>query len=211
MADAFLIPARTILNGRRARRRIAAVITHFLLNFFSPTAMSSEALLIIDDRRSDGLRASLGTDWRVMTDAVMGGVSNGRVDPDVVAGRPCLRLTGEVSLENSGGFVQASLDLDPSGPLDAGGYRGIELDVYGNDESYNLHLRTADTRIVWQSYRAGFHAGPQWQTVRLAFANFQPYRIDQPLDLKTLRRLGLVAIGREMRADLCVARIGLYR
>jgi hypothetical protein len=173
--------------------------------------MASDTLLIIDDFLHGGLRAAIGTDWRVMTDTVMGGVSDGRIEPASFAGRSCLRLSGKVSLENNGGFVQASLDLGTSGALDASGYRGIELDVYGNDESYNLHLRTADTRIVWQSYRAGFHAGPQWQTVRLPFANFQPYRISQPLDLKTLRRLGLVAIGREMRADLCVSRIGLYR
>lgn len=174
--------------------------------------MSAETTsLIIDDRRSGKLDANIGTPWRLLTDTVMGGVSSGRLDPAVVAGRSCLRLTGEVSLENSGGFVQASLDLDPAGTLDARGYRGIELDVYGNGQDYNLHLRTADTRIVWQSYRAGFHAAPEWRTLRLPFTAFQPYRISQPLDLQTLRRLGVVAIGREMRADLCIARIGLYR
>lgn len=173
--------------------------------------MPSETPRILDDFRSGDLRTGLGTEWRVMTDTVMGGVSAGRIEPTLVAGRPCLRLRGEVSLENNGGFVQASLDLDPSGALDARDYRGIELDVYGNNEDYNVHLRTADTRVVWQSYRASFRAEPQWQTVRLPFAGFQAYRISQPLDLQTLRRLGLVAIGRAMRADLCVARIALYR
>ena len=129
----------------------------------------------------------------------------------MLTGRPCLRLSGEVSLENNGGFVQASLDLSPAGTLDARDYRGIELDVCGNRERYNLHLRTADTRIVWQSYRACFMTESRWLTVRLPFSEFRPYRINQPLDLHTLRRLGVVAIGREMHADLCVARIILYR
>ncbi len=174
--------------------------------------MSAETTaLIIDDRRSNKLDANIGTRWRLLTDTVMGGVSSGRLDPAVVAGRPCLHLTGEVSLENNGGFVQASLDLDPAGALDARGYRGIELEVYGNDQDYNLHLRTADTRIVWQSYRSGFHAGPEWRTLRLPFSDFKPYRISQPLDLQTLRRLGVVAIGREMRADVCIGRVALYR
>ena len=198
------------MTGTGRPRRIAVAIFLTLALVALPT-MASETPLLIDDFRHGGLHASIGTDWRVMTDTVMGGVSDGRIEPTVIAGRPCLRLSGAVSLENNGGFVQASLDLGASGALDASGYGGIELDVYGNDEGYNLHLRTADTRIVWQSYRASFHAGPRWQTVRLPFAAFQPYRISQPLDLKTLRRLGLVAIGREMRADLCVARIGLYR
>lgn len=198
------------MTGTGHPRRIAVAIFLTLALVALPT-MASETPLIIDDFRHGGLHATIGTDWRVMTDTVMGGISDGRIEPSVIAGRPCLRLSGAVSLENNGGFVQASLDLGASGALDASGYDGIELDVYGNDERYNLHLRTADTRIVWQSYRAGFHAAPRWQTVRLPFAAFQPYRISQPLDLKTLRRLGLVAIGREMRADLCVARIGLYR
>ncbi len=175
------------------------------------SSMSSGSDLIIDDRSHGGLRSAVGTTWRVMTDTVMGGVSSGRLVPTEVAGRPCLRLRGEVSLENNGGFVQASLDLSPAGTLDARDFHGIELDVYGNGERYNLHLRTLDTRIVWQSYRAGFMADPRWQTVRLPFSEFSPYRIDQPLDLQSLRRLGVVAIGRTMQADLCIARIVLYR
>jgi len=167
--------------------------------------------LVIDDRSSGDLHASTGSDWRVVTDTVMGGVSNGSLVPTEVAGRSCLRLSGAVSLENNGGFVQASLDLSPAGTLDARDFHGIELDVYGNGERYNLHLRTPDTRIVWQSYRADFLAEPRWQTVRLPFSEFSPYRIDQPLDLQSLRRLGVVAIGRTMQADLCIARIVLYR
>lgn len=167
--------------------------------------------LMIDDRSSGDLHASIGSDWRAVTDTVMGGASSGRLVPTEIAGRPCLRLSGDVSLENNGGFVQASLDLGPAGALDARDYQGIELDVYGNGERYNLHLRTLDTRIVWQSYRASFVAEPRWQTMRLPFSEFQPYRIDQPLNLKILRRLGVVAIGRAMQADLCIARIALYR
>lgn len=199
------------MSGCRLLVRIA-VAAPLLFTLLPVTAMSAETTpLIIDDRRSGDLSANIGASWRLLTDSVMGGVSSGRLDPALVAGRSCLRLTGEVSLENSGGFVQASLDLDPAGTLDARGYRGIELDVYGNDQDYNLHLRSADTRIVWQSYRAAFHAAPKWQTLRLPFTDFKPYRISQPLDLQTLRRLGVVAIGREMRADVCIARIGLYR
>ena len=178
--------------------------------FWSAPLMAAAPPLILDDRSSGTLCASNGTCWKAITDTVMGGVSDGRIAAALVEGRPCLRLTGQVSLENNGGFVQASLDLDKSGLLDARGYAGIEIEVFGNDESYNLHLRSADTRIVWQSYRAGFQALPQWQTLRLPFTAFQPYRIDKPLDPSKLRRLGLVAIGREMRADVCIARLSLY-
>lgn len=95
--------------------------------------------------------------------------------------------------------------------MDASGYLGFEIEVYGNGEQYNLHLRTADTVIVWQSYRASFEALPRWQTVRLPFTAFQAHRIDVSLDLRCLKRIGLVAIGREFTADLCVGRVSLYR
>ncbi|WP_295392752.1 CIA30 family protein [uncultured Thiodictyon sp.] len=165
---------------------------------------------IIDDRTSGNLNSNLGTRWQCIADTVMGGVSRGGLAAEAIDGCPCLHLTGQVSLANNGGFVQAGLDLRPAGLLDARGWSGIELVVRGNDETYNLHLRTVDTRIVWQSYRASFRAGPQWETVRLPFADFTPYRIDRPLDLSTLRRLGLVAIGRAMAADLSVSRIAFY-
>jgi hypothetical protein len=191
---------------------VTLLLAHTLVfPLWSTSSMSTESALIIDDRGGADLCANTGTCWQAITDSVMGGVSEGRLVSAVVDGRPCLRLTGQVSLENNGGFVQASLDLSPDGLLDARGYAGIELDVLGNSESYNLHLRSADTRIVWQSYRATFQAPPHWQTLRLPFSSFQPYRTDIPLDLSKLRRLGLVAIGREMKADLCVARLSFYR
>ena len=87
-----------------------------------------------------------GTRWRVVSDTVMGGVSQGRLSVAAVLGRPCWCLQGEVSLANNGGFVQASLDLSVAGFLDAGAYRGIELDACGNGGRYNVPLRTADTR-----------------------------------------------------------------
>jgi len=167
--------------------------------------------MIIDDRSSGRLDATNGASWRAISDTVMGGVSSGNLKPAVIEDRACLQLTGEVSLENNGGFVQASLDLNASGLLDASSYTGIEIDVCGNGETYNLHLRTDATRIVWQSYRTSFQTQPHWQTLRLPFADFKPHRIDQQLDTRKLRRLGIVAIGREMRADICIGRLSLYR
>ena len=168
--------------------------------------------LVIDNRSSNDASSRLGSRWRLVADTVMGGVSRGELSVQTVRGRPCLRLTGRVSLENNGGFIQASLDLGANGTLlDASRYQGVEIEVYGNGETYNLHLRTADTNIVWQSYRASFVALPPWQTRRLPFAEFQPHRIELPLDVRHLKRLGLVAIGRELDADLYIGRVGLYR
>lgn len=165
--------------------------------------------LIIDDRSSHSLDALNHAHWRTVTDTVMGGKSSASLIPAVMKGRHCLHFSGIVSLENNGGFAQASLDLHEL--LDASPYDGIEIEVHGNGEVYNLHLRTDDTRIVWQSYRASFHAPPCWLTVRLPFECFVPHRIDKPLDQRKLRRLGIVAIGRMMQADIGIAGVSLYR
>jgi hypothetical protein len=63
----------------------------------------------------------------------------------------------------------------------------------------------------WQSYRQSFTANSDWQTLRLPFARFEPYRIGVPLDVRRLRRIGIVAIGQAFAADLAVARLALYR
>jgi Complex I intermediate-associated protein 30 (CIA30) len=166
---------------------------------------------LIDDLSRDELVATIGTRWQLVTDRVMGGVSDGLLVRETVSGRPALRMRGEVSLENDGGFVQMALDLAPGrGVVDASAWRGIELDVSGNDEVYGAHLRTDAIERPWQSYRQGFRAEAAWRTVRLAFADFAPHRIDVPLDVRRLRRIGLVAIGRAFAADLAVSALRFY-
>lgn len=164
------------------------------------------ATRIIDDLSRDDLVAAIGTRWQLITDRVMGGVSDGTLVREIVAGRSALRMRGDVSLENNGGFVQMALDLTPDGSVvDASSWKGIELDVIGNDEEYGVHLRTDAVAHPWQSYRQTFVAGAAWQTVQLAFDGFGPHRIEVPLDVRRLRRIGLVAIGRDFDADLALS------
>lgn len=157
----------------------------------------------------DGHAACLGA-WQLVTDQVMGGLSTGQLVPATQAGRACLRMTGAVRLENGGGFVQMALDLcPPGGRLDARAFTHLRLVVAGNGARYNVHLRTRDLTRVWQSYRAGFTAAPDWTELDLPLADFVAHRTQMPLDLSQLHRLGLVAIGQAMAADLAVARVEL--
>jgi hypothetical protein len=162
--------------------------------------------MIIDDfatREAEG-------GWRAFTDRGMGGISDARLQPAVVGGRVCLRLTGDVRLENNGGFVQMARDLAPPGrTLDASGFAAVSLLVCGNGETYGCHLRTPDTVRPWQSYRATFQAPPRWREILLPFSQFLPHRLEAPLDPRRLRRIGLVAIGRAFAADLALARVAL--
>lgn len=167
---------------------------------------------IIDSFAQSFPRAATGTDWAMVSDRVMGGVSAGRLDALGAPDRRGMRLRGEVSLENDGGFVQAALDLAPRGrSVDASGWAGIALIVRGNGEVYNLHLRTEDILRPWESYRQSFVAGPDWAEVRLAFAAFERHRTEVPFNPGRLRRIGLVAIGRAFQADLSVSDLRFFR
>lgn len=161
---------------------------------------------IIDDLSRPAPQASNGANWQFIADGVMGGVSQGAMDRETVGGRDAYRMRGAVSLENNGGFIQMALDLAPDGTaVNASAFTGIALNVLGNGETYNLHLRTTDVNRPWQSYRQSFIAGPIWETHRIPFADFTPHRIEALLDVTKLRRIGILAIGREFEADISVS------
>ena len=173
--------------------------------------LAKDAPELIDDLRFDSPLAITGNGWALISDRVMGGVSTGRMSREIIAGRDAIRMTGDVSLENNGGFLQVALDLGHAGgEVDASSWTGIRLEVLGNDQVYNLHLRTADIRRPWESYRQSFRAPGTWTSVTLPFDMFIPHRTERPLNLERLRRIGIVAIGREFKADIAIADIRFY-
>lgn len=166
--------------------------------------------MILEDGQGPGLLAANGAVWRVVTDRVMGGLSDATVTREVRVGHSALVLRGQVRLDNNGGFVQMALDLAKTDEvLDASGFYLLRLSVQGNGARYNVHLRTRDLSRVWQSYRTEFVAGPRWQVIDLPLTDFQPHRTDTQLDLRKLHRIGLVAIGDEMQADLALGSMAL--
>jgi hypothetical protein len=167
--------------------------------------------IAIDDF-SNPERAVNGNRWQYFSDRVMGGVSKGEARFEGVAGRAALHLTGTVSLENNGGFVQVALDLGPGGGvLDASDFDGIALTLLGDGRRYGVHLRSADIRRPWQSYRAAVDSTSDWTTHYLRFNAFRPHRIDLPLDTSRLRRIGLLAIGAAGPADVAICSLGFFR
>ncbi|MEM6381831.1 MAG: CIA30 family protein [Pseudomonadota bacterium] len=152
--------------------------------------------------------------WGYVADTVMGGVSQGSLSEEIVAGRQAWRLRGSISLDNNGGFIQMAADLPPrGGALNASSFSGVAFEAIDvaafeglrRGETYNVHLRTADLTRPWQSYRQSFMAGAVWETHRIAFEDFEPHRASAPLDLSRLRRIGVLAIGRPFQADIAIA------
>jgi len=109
-----------------------------------------------------------GAEWTSVTDTVMGGVSNAKLEssPEGV-----LVFSGRVSLENSGGF--ASVRTRPQ-RLDLSSYRGLRLRLRGDGKRYSLNLRTA-VSIPGGSYRFGFETLTNvWEEIYLPLEEFKP-------------------------------------
>lgn len=167
-------------------------------------------ILVIDDRSYNDVTSNLGTKWQLVTDGVMGGLSQGQLTLDEYKGKNCLRMRGDVTTENNGGFVQIALSLSDQGDFDASAYTGVEIEVAGNNELYNIHFRTGDLWFPWQSYRYSFTAESDWQTYRVPFSELEKYKTFNKFSQDQIKRIGLVAIGRDFQADLCLAAIGFY-
>lgn len=149
------------------------------------------------------------TSWRFFTDQVMGGVSTGRMERLTEEGAAFLRLSGQVSTENRGGFIQMRQDLAQP---PAEGAQGVRVVVRGNDQRYFIHLRTAGTVLPWQYYQAGFEVTGTWAERRLPFGGFTASgallaRVPNPA---RLRSVALVAYGRDHAARLDLKEIGFY-
>jgi len=147
--------------------------------------------------------------WSFISDQVMGGVSNGTVAFEQVDGLPALRLRGDVSTKNNGGFIQARLMLPEALPE---GAEGLELRVRGNGQGYFVHVRTGGTVLPWNFYQAPFEAGDDWSVVRIPFSAFkaQGMLLRKSLAAGAVKSIAVVAYGRDYAADVMVSAIKSY-
>jgi len=146
--------------------------------------------------------------WQTADDRVMGGVSVAHLHVDSQNFGAC--LSGRVSLENRGGFVQMKWPLATNAGDTAAMMHGVYLEVRGNHEDYNLHLRTTQLWLPWQSFRHRFFADDQWRMVFLPFRDFEPHSTMQSLNPQEIRTIAVVALGRAFDADVCVRKMGFY-
>ena len=151
--------------------------------------------------------------WEYIGDNVMGGVSEGNAQFLHEDGVRLLRLSGTVSTENRGGFIQARMPLADSLPASA---QGIWLKVRGNGQRYFVHARTSGTLLPWQYYQAGFETDENWQIIQLPWSAFEPsgglsgsLLRNTPL-AQNIKSIAIVAFGRDHEADVEVAELGYY-
>ena len=147
--------------------------------------------------------------WSYVSDQVMGGVSEGSLSFRQEDSQTFAHMTGAVSTENNGGFIQFRADVKN---IDKKQLQGIYLNVRGNSEKYYIHLRTSGTLMPWHYYSSDFVADDSWQTIQLPMDSFSPSSgwLRNSVKPNSIKSLGVVAFGRDHQADIQVAEIGFY-
>ena len=143
--------------------------------------------------------------WAYLADTVMGGVSKGGAE--FSAGS--LRLTGQVSTKNNGGFIQVRTRIDST---EAIGKSGIRIKVKGNGDVYYIHIRNASARLPWQYYTASFQTNEKWKDIAISFDEFEKSATLMPRKLKpdSIKTIGIVAYGKDYDADVSIANLEFY-
>lgn len=149
------------------------------------------------------------TRWRFFADTVMGGVSTGQVAFVSEDDETHAHMTGVVSTQNNGGFIQIRMNLPEALAHET---TGVRLIVRGNDQRYFVHLRTSGTVLPWHYYQAGFDVTHDWSEVLLPFTEFEASgrllrSVPRPESLKSI---GIVAYGRDHVAEIDVREVGFY-
>ena len=188
-----------------------------LLILLSVSNIADAEKMIIDDMKESSSFAenedfceNKTTRWCFVTDKVMGGVSEGRLQMNKDAEVPHYNMQGDVSTENNGGFIQFRTHIKDH-PVNKM-FEGIRIKVRGNNEEYAIHLRTKYLFLPWQYYQANFKVQNDWETIEIPFSNFNKSNFYQPsqvssIDIKTI---GIVAIGRDFKANIDLAYIEFY-
>ena len=181
----------------------------FLILFLLCQNKVSSKNMILDQLENPKLTNQF-QQWNFITDQVMGGVSTGKFTVDKVDGIKCYKMTGDVSTKNNGGFIQIRTKLNPE--IKSKDYRGIYINVYGNEKSYNLHLRTGLTLAPWQYYSYTFFSSKKWIEIKAPFIEFKKSNFYQPKSIlgQNIKSVGLVAGFNDFKSDICLGEIGFY-
>ena len=162
-----------------------------------------------DDRLIENFSSHPEMRWKFIADTVMGGISSGELKFNSERGETFARMTGNVSTENNGGFIQFRMKMLSPLPQEA---RGLRVVVRGNDQRYFIHLRTKGTFLPWQYYQAEFEVSKKWTEVLLPFRDFKASnallkKTPYPRDL---RSIGVVAFGRDHKAEVEVLEVSYF-
>ncbi len=145
--------------------------------------------------------------WEVEDDNVMGGLSRGRL---VVNEAGNALFTGDISLDNNGGFSSIQYDF---ASLDVSGYQALCLGLRGDGKRYQVRVESAPR--ARHAYAFDFQTDGNWQVIEIPFRQMEAIRHGDRLDLpnypgETMTRIQILAgEGRAESFQLEIDRIWL--
>ena len=175
--------------------------------------------MIIDDMRNSSAHGKAEEEnfceeksdkWCFVSDKVMGGVSEGSFQTIVEGNDAHYNMQGNVSTKNNGGFLQfrTKISNHPKNKL----YKGIRIQVRGNNEEYAVHIRTKYLLLPWQYYQSTFIATNEWQVIELPLKNFIKSNFYQPSKFgpSEIKSIGFVAFGKDFEPKLDIIEAELF-
>ena len=144
--------------------------------------------------------------WRYVADDVMGGVSTGYVEYQIIEEDIIAVLKGNVSTENNGGFIQIRRDLKDINLENA---NSVKIVAKGNSQKYYIFLRTTGTILPWQYYASEFTVNEIFNEFVLPIKDFEKsgFLLAKKINPKKITSIGIVAFGRDHLAELYVKEI----
>ncbi len=127
--------------------------------------------------------------WTSVNDGVMGGISKGGFKRSE---QGTLLFTGDLSLENNGGF--ASIRMKPSA-LGLSGMSALVVKARGDGRTYWVDLRVTN-QMNASSYRAYLPTtAGEWQETRIPFTDFKLQAFGRELPVKPLSVAAVTSVG----------------
>ena len=158
--------------------------TFALATLFTNSPLSAAEKNLASFETEDSLKS-----WTSVNDGVMGGVSKGGFKRTE---QGTLLFTGDLSLENRGGF--ASIRMKPSA-LGLDGMSALVVKAKGDGRTYWVDLRLND-QMSASSYRAYLPTtAGEWQETRIPFADFKLQAFGRDLPLKPINPAKVESIG----------------
>lgn len=113
--------------------------------------------------------------WKVVDDVVMGGRSSGSFS---LSEKGYGKFSGEVSLENNGGFSSVRYDMET---LKVSPESKIRIRLKGDGKAYLFRVK--HERTAYYSYITSFDTTGDWQTLEFKLADLYPTFRGRNLDL----------------------------
>ena len=165
-------------------------------------------LLIIFISRSNGENIlkddfTNENEWTYIADNLMGGISDGGVEFNSVDSNVYALLSGNVSTENNGGFIQIRRELKN---IDLSKAKSIRVYARGNNEKYYIFLRTTGTILPWQYYSHEFTVNEEYNEFIMPIKDFKKSGtlLAKQINPKKITSVAIVAYGRDHVAEIYV-------